>query len=65
MKYLFFFLKKTFKIKKKDWIYDYVYQFLISPYWTTPIQEFIDQNCIVIEVGTEENVKKKFQAIFI
>lgn len=50
---------------KKDWVYDYIYQFLISPYWTTPIQDFIDKNCIKIEEGNDEILREIFQAYFL
>lgn len=62
---MYFLLKiLTFCFYSKDWTYDYLYQFLISPYWTTPIQSFIDQNCYEVENENDEALKKLFQAIF-
>lgn len=33
----------------EDYLYEYVYQFLESPYWTNPIQNFLDQFCYIME----------------
>ena len=59
---VFFIKVLTFYFFLKDWTYDYIYQFLISPYWTTPIQSFIDQNCFEVENENHEALKKLFQA---
>ena len=37
-----------------DFLFEYVLQFLKSPLWTTPLQSFIDEYCLVFD-GAEEN----------
>lgn len=38
----------------KDWLYDYIVEFLRSPTFKNPIKEFIDNNCSTFE-NKEEN----------
>jgi The ARF-like 2 binding protein BART len=37
-----------------DFLFQYVFEFLKSPHWTTPINNFIDEHCAFFE-ATEEN----------
>jgi len=37
-----------------DWLFDYIVSFLKSPPWTTPLNSFIDENCIIFD-SDEEN----------
>jgi hypothetical protein len=38
----------------KSWLFDYVVTFLRSPPWTVPLNEFIDEHCIVFD-GDDDN----------
>ena len=39
-----------------EWIIDFVKQFLESPPWTTPVSNFIDQNCHVFDDADENKL---------
>ncbi len=30
----------------QDWIFDAIYEFFQSPRWQTPVQSFIEENCV-------------------
>lgn len=44
-----------------DWIVEAVLQFVRSPMWTTPVQNFIDSNCVYFD--NEEELKLEYTAI--
>lgn len=33
-------------MSSNDWLFDAIYQFFQSPTWQTPVQSFIEANCI-------------------
>jgi hypothetical protein len=38
----------------EDWIFDSIIEFLQSPLWSTPVLDFIDENCAQF-VAEDEN----------
>jgi hypothetical protein len=40
-----------------DWIFDYIVAFLKSPPWTTPLCDFLDENCIVFDADAENKLE--------
>jgi hypothetical protein len=36
-----------------EWLYEFIIQYMESPMWKTPIQDFMDKKCAVFE--NEEN----------
>ena len=41
------------------WMFEYILQYMRSPLWKGPIQDFIDQNCSQFEEEGENKMKYK------
>lgn len=48
---------------EKEWLGDYVMQFLKSSSWTKPIEEFISKNCIFFDLTDPEENKLEYTGI--
>jgi len=49
--------------KEKEWLGDYVIQFLKSPSWTNPIEQFINDNCAVFDLPDPEDNKLEYTGL--
>lgn len=57
-------------MSEHDWVVDDIVQFLRSPLWVHPLQQFVDVNCILFSTSGEgectlehTNIHKKFQTL--
>mmetsp|Transcript_5311 Transcript_5311/g.13208 ORF Transcript_5311/g.13208 Transcript_5311/m.13208 type:complete len:226 (-) Transcript_5311:138-815(-) len=46
-----------------DWIADYVLQFMTSLPWTGPIEQFIDENCVIFDLPNAEDNKLEYTEV--
>lgn len=48
---------------EKEWLVDYVIQFLKSPSWTEPIEEFISHKCTLFDLSDPEENKLEYTGL--